>query len=392
MIKLNVYETGKKILATATGLAIMFGSIGAVKAATDITITNKDGSVTKFTALDNTTIEVDSDGSYEILLGETINNTHEKKNSLSTDLNQEQSWTVEEFLAICASFKKELKSKFGNLYKGIEQDICCLVYLANSESINLAGFDQELINENIIKPVDLTLIDTGAELLTQKNEEGWFNVNRSRVLINEINDYNDQRVDGNIGGPLKNDGIDTIIDLSIIFRNEHDKTESSTILQNLKDYGNALTVYSHTDDEVLDKFNRDAEITETLNINHMAITSLNADNENNNLSNLSAGARWVISKTYGKNQLRYIAFYLDENASRKELGEWFDIKLLNHGTFKIRTDITVDPSKIKDPMLSDAVDKYSQMELLVLDTSTKDFYKSLELNIIKQENIDSKKR
>lgn len=353
MSKLNIYNYGSKILAFATGVALAVMSPAAVKASTNFNV---------------------------------LNDTE-----ISTNISNNNIMNINDFKNVCESAKAELQFKLGKMYDGIGTDIACLVYLTNIEYIYGTELEEQLIDSGIIKRVNLTMVeDNGA--FERLDKDGWFVNDNARKLINEINGYNDERMIGDIGGPLAIDNIENLIDLSVFMYNEHDKDETKVNMGNLENFGTALATYYDSEDEISNEFNRNVQITETATISHRAITSLNSDSINNNTSNLSMGSRWLNKKTYGKTMMRYIAFYLDEIASRKTLGNYFVIAKLNKSTFEIREDEAIAYDLIEDPMLRDMIEKYAELEITVLDTANNDLYKLLGYNCISKGETYSKSR
>lgn len=412
MKNLITYNTGKKVLAAATGVALMFTSIGAAKANQELKVKNADGTETVITLPDNavearidngvTIIILDSNkDEINVVTDSKSEKTEQVDEATSVELEkQNTTMTVEDYRNMVASTYNKLKNTPNfDMYDEIMEDIQCYVYLKNIVDIRTSGIEDDLIAKGWIYKNNLTMVGHPGQFdYVEADPSGWYNVNSADRFINHFNDYCHQAIattvcipenevesdlyanPENVEVSMSNEWIDNIPSLEESCFRQKDKDIEIEAVNKIKAYGKALVR------------GNEEEIIVALNDCHSLLTSLNASSTDASNVNASLGSQWSNLRILGVTEMLFTERKLYINYSAKTLSEFYCIADLNELTFIPRMDKEIEYKLIKDSFLRELVQKDQNMFKFALENSSNELFNLLGYNCVTPEELNTKSR
>lgn len=359
---MKFYDGMKKIISGATGITLMFTSLGINKA----------------------------------VAKEDVNKNLVQLQTIDASLEeQERDMKLEDYVQLVQNAYAELASLPNfNMYDGIILDIQCLVYMRNIADIKKSGLEDELIAKGYIHYNNLAMVGHAGQYdYKEVDADGWFNVNAADRLINQINDYYHQTISTEICTPIDEENVfseegplftnmydeylDTIVGFESFAFRDRDKEISREIANNVKDYGKALV---SGDDE---------KILETLQTSHRALTSLNANKDGVSNTNASLGNAWFNLRIFGLTQMFFTESKMLMDYPAKTLGEFYEKDTLNAMTFIPRFDKAIEYNRISDLMLRNYVETDITMFNFALNNSSNEIFNLMGYKCVTPEELEA---
>lgn len=272
-------------------------------------------------------------------------NTNETKFELVQQTKEKTPMTLVEYTLgiqdICAKLSPKID------YPNLQKDVQCLYYLTNR-----AYCDEDL---------EKYLIDNGIVFETHLYDE-MENFNRAINLINIINDFNQSNVS-------KVDNKDELINMSMFCYDENDRNLVDDIHTN---YFNAYKNGRY--------YNESFEDNEAYTKLFKQLTTLNAEEKDGNVDELSVGAGWTVINTYGVSTMEMLAMDMHEEHKTTELAKYFDAAELNQKQFIVRNDVVFDISRcVEKPDLQSEAEDYYTLWHFVIDTAHNNIFKTFDV-------------
>ena len=203
-------------------------------------------------------------------------------------------------------------------YEHMIEDVLAAYYITNYEYIS-DELAETLIEKGYI--VDTDMFDPDGKPVMDRS--GWQNINHYNRLVNNINDYNEGKIQHEYYEGKKSPKED-YIDASILCAEAYDAEDMHELFVKWYDEYDLTKNTIRSNEPYMEA--------------HKHLTHLNSEEKDSQLYNASIGARYTELKVYGNEVMDFETDYMYENYKYKDLDQYFQPDELRQNQWRLRDD------------------------------------------------------
>lgn len=213
-------------------------------------------------------------------------------------------------------------SKYIN-YEHMIEDVLASYYITNYDYIS-DELAEQLIAKGYIADTDMFSPDG----VPTMDSSGWKNINYYNRLVNNINDFNEDKIEREYKDARNGEGAksapEAYIDASILCAEQYDREDMHELFQLWYDEYNLEKDTIRSNDAFMQA--------------HKHLTQLNSGEGASQLYEAGMGARYSELKIYGNEVMDFQTDYLDDNYDYQALDEYFIPEELRQNQWFLRDD------------------------------------------------------